>query len=562
MRVTIAGCCLIITAAVVTLFLPPPTGAAVVPEHQAITSWQGAATCLQCHENEAKQVFDSVHYQWLGEATEMVNGPDIQGKLDMGVNSYCINTTGNWNGCGACHVGYGARPEVQQSQAQLENIDCLICHQQEYKRVKVDGVFVPDTAQMTISMVAAAQTVHLPTRETCLQCHAKGGGGDNYKRGDMALSHSNTTDRDFDVHMAVTGGDLSCQSCHVTQEHRMAGRGSDLRTTDLNVEMSCATCHTDKDTPTGHEDQAIGRHVARVSCQTCHIPAYARNASDTVASDMTEVHRDWREPHPTTPSGPPIHPTVTMAGDLNPRYAWWNGTSSSYLLHDTVTVDPDTGMIPTSRPVGRINEAGAKLYPFKYKTATQPVATGRNQLIALDTSVYFATGDADAATRAGLVNMGYQPEEPYSWAHSDTMQLLSHEIAPSADALSCNACHENTGTMDLKGELGYQLKAPVEEVCLQCHGQKGDGYRTDLLWVHDKHVRSKRYDCSWCHDFSRPERGLKLAPIIAQLSDVVSTLKILAGQTLSSPPTIQDANGDGRIGLAEVIATLRDAAGL
>ncbi len=161
--------------------------------HLSIRSWNGTATCLKCHQTEGEEVFHSTHYQWLGTTPYMTNGPDIQGKLDMGVNSYCINTTGNWNGCGACHAGLGARPEAAITTSQLENIDCLICHQDEYKRKKVDGVFVPDTVAMTISMRLAAQTIHLPTRQGCLQCHAKGGGGDNFKRGDMTLATGKQT---------------------------------------------------------------------------------------------------------------------------------------------------------------------------------------------------------------------------------------------------------------------------------------------------------------------------------------------------------------------------------
>ena len=43
--------------------------------------------------------------------------------------------------------------------------------------------------------------------------------------------------------------------------------------------------------------------------------------------------------------------------------------------------------------------------------------------------------------------------------------------------------------------------------CTQCHGLKEQKPFTTL---HDKHVTSKRYDCSWCHEFSRPERGLRM----------------------------------------------------
>ena len=28
--------------------------------------------------------------------------------------------------------------------------------------------------------------------------------------------------------------------------------------------------------------------------------------------------------------------------------------------------------------------------------------------------------------------------------------------------------------------------------------------------LHNKHVKDKGYDCSWCHGFSRPERGLRM----------------------------------------------------
>lgn len=270
--------------------IPPPPND--WKNHSDIDEWKGADTCLSCHEEEAKQVFSSVHYQWLGQTPYMNNGPEVQGKLDVGVNSYCINITGNWNGCGACHVGLGTRPETTESTAQLRNIDCLVCHQDEYQRKKVDGKFVPDTDTMSISIVEAAKTVHLPTRAACLQCHAKGGGGDNYKRGDMAVAHANTKDSSFDVHMSTEGADLNCQNCHVTVNHLMAGKGTDLRPTDLDVQMSCTDCHEDKGSVNGHNTRTIGNHIARVACQTCHIGTYARNASDTAASEMTEIHRD------------------------------------------------------------------------------------------------------------------------------------------------------------------------------------------------------------------------------------------------------------------------------
>jgi len=55
------------------------------------------------------------------------HGQDQQGKIiqrDAGsnilagtsaMNAYCINTLGNFNGCGACHIGLGlSRPQYKQ----------------------------------------------------------------------------------------------------------------------------------------------------------------------------------------------------------------------------------------------------------------------------------------------------------------------------------------------------------------------------------------------------------------------------------------------------------------
>ena len=547
-------------AFVIFLVLTPygiisPAGAAV-PEHQAIAAWQGTATCLQCHEAEAQEVFGSTHYQWLGETPYMKDGPEIQGKLDIGVNSYCINITGNWNGCGACHVGLGDRPTPQVSDTQLENIDCLICHQENYQRVKVDGRFIPDLDNMPISMVEAARTVQKPTRAACLKCHAKGGGGDNYKRGDLTIAHGTTTDRNFDVHMASNGANLDCQACHATEKHLMAGRGSDLRPTDIDVEMSCTDCHEDKALISGHGQSPIGRHVSRVACQSCHISTYARNATDTPASEQTEVHRDWRLPH-TTSSGA-IHPTPTLAGDLIPQYAWWDGTSVSYLLYEDALIDQVTGAIPTSRPLGEVFSVSSKLYPFKYKTATQPLVQNYNQLIALDTSVYFSTGDADGAIRSGLENMNYSPDEPYEWVQTDTLQLITHEVTPASAALSCKDCHTNTNRMNLVGNLGYQLKDSRSVVCRQCHGPEDGEDEPEYLWIHDEHVRGEGYDCSWCHTFSRPERGLQVSPIMAKLGDLINTLRVLVGFPVAPSQSVQDINGDSHIGLEEAINILSD----
>lgn len=479
----------------------------------ATLTWKGPGTCLQCHTTKAKEVHASVHYQWKGASPAITNHTTTGGKNNGAMNAYCINITGNWNGCGSCHVGLGAMPTATATTAQLQNIDCLICHQEKYKRVKVNGIFQPDTAKMTITMDQAVQTLTRPTRAACLQCHAKGGGGDNFKRGDMALAHGSTTDRTFDVHMATTGANLSCTACHKTSAHKIAGRGTDLRPTDLATAVTCSTstCHATKTNVTsGHSSSDISMHVGRVACQTCHVKTYARNALDTAATEATEMNRDWTTPVWSTTLNR-YEPTITLANDQKPVYAFWSGKSWGYNVGDAAVIDPATGKYKISRPLGAITDAQpTKLYPFKYKTAMQPLATGLNKLVALDTSVYFSSGNYLSAVQQGMVNMGYNAGEPVKLVPTDEYQLITHEVMPKDNALTCNQCHTSTATQMKLPAMGYTLKAAATTVCTQCHEYESNPGFTK---VHAIHVKDKKVDCSLCHKFSRPERGLSTAII-------------------------------------------------
>jgi hypothetical protein len=497
-----------------TIGLSALPASAQVSAHRRL-QWKGSDMCLQCHAEEARDVHGSSHYQWEGLAPYNADGPALQGKKRSALNSYCVNILGNWGACGTCHVGLGLQPTATADTTQLKNIDCLMCHNDRYRRKKdpATGRFVPDLAAMQpLGITSLDQLVRMvqpiPTRSACLQCHAKAGGGDNNKRGDIALAHANTTDRNFDVHMATTGANLPCTGCHAVENHRIAGRGSDLRETDYDVTMTCSngTCHTSKATTSGHGNEWIGRHVQRVACQTCHIgAASARNAADTVTDESTEVHRDWTKPY-LTASGA-YHPEPQRANNIKPEYRFWNKYNDNYNLEEVAVVDPATGRYGTSRPFGAVTDTtpDTKLYPFKYKTAYQPFDTYRMSLVPLDTSKYFAGQGLEAAVVGGLANMGWQGD-PWAMVTTDTFQLLTHEIAPKANALRCNSCHGSTATQVNLKSLGYTLKASTSVVCTQCHGQKE---AIDWYKVHEKHVKDKQYDCSFCHGFTRPERNLR-----------------------------------------------------
>ncbi len=501
----------------VLMFVCGLTAAAFAGTHATLT-YTGPTMCLSCHADKATGMAAGVHYTWSGPYTQITNktAGTVGGKIDKAMNAYCINTLGNWNGCGSCHVGLGAKPGTVADAT--KNIDCLICHQPGYKRVRnaVTGLFEPDLAKMTITMDQAVQTVAKPTKSDCLQCHAKGGGGDALKRGDLALINGTTTDRNYDVHMATTGANLKCQQCHAFVNHsQMAGRGSDLRPKGTTTAVNCSTssCHSTKTSLTSsHSTYDTSHHVGRVACQACHIPVYGKKAADAVVDPLTgygnqatETYRTWQTPEWSVLNNR-WEPTVTRANNLKPVYAFFDGTSWVSDLNDVPVLDPATGAYKISRPNGGINTANTKLYPFKYKTSLAPRHIASGKLIALNTAVYFKTGDPVQAIQSGLVNMGYNAADAYDYVKTDEYQMLNHTVSPKTAALACTACHGPTATQLSLPKLGYVLKAAKSTVCSQCHEDKSySGWK----WVHDKHVTGERIDCSMCHKFSRAsERGL------------------------------------------------------
>lgn len=494
---------------------PPPDGGGPTPDpvpdpstpHAALTWANYPSNCLSCHPDEFGDAYQGVHYQWQGEAPENVNQSGVlQGKLTNAINSYCVSVGDNWQLCGKCHAGRGDVPVWTETPStdQLLNVDCLVCHNESYTAVRTrlaDGSLGPSTTDRAV-LDSYVRNISEPTRANCLTCHAYAGGGDAVKRGDLSWATANTTDRSYDVHMATTGADLVCQSCHEWSQHKVTGRGSDLRVTDNPGEVTCstATCHPDNNQ--AQHSSAVQSHVARVACQTCHIPAYGRNAADSVATEATEIDRNWLVTN--VAGAKPWHPGSTKANDVTPVYEWWNGTSDSMLLGDANLTPEADGTYATSRPVGSANETGAKLYPFKYKTATQPMRAANRMLVGIDTFDYMmGSGSPYTATRLGLAQMGFASGDTVEWVRTSTYQALNHSVPPSENALQCADCHDSTTRIDLKADLGYALKGAQSAVCTQCHGSKD---ALSFTKVHEKH---SRYDCSFCHTFSRPERGLR-----------------------------------------------------
>lgn len=321
-----------------------------------------------------------------------------------------------------CHVGLGAKPNPagMLTQADYDNIDCLLCHAPGYKRTVVkEGEKFRIAADPSIDVLKAARSVGRPTSEMCLRCHAFAGGGPNHK-------HGVTPTKESDVHAAKG---MQCVDCHVSRGHRIAG-GSDLKAQELVEEkVRCENCHA---SPHKGKDAAeLARHTARVACQTCHIPAIARDPKFPTA-----VARDWTRPVLNAKTGL-YAPTNQMAGNLLPEYAWWNGR---------MTVPPE--------PVGSIHDGKSKIHPWKRTdyTVIGDAATGKP--VFIKSGVYAVTGDPGAAAKKGAEDA----KQPYSGAWKgirETMVFsLNHQVAPKGEALQCGACHRPGGRIDFR-KLGY-----------------------------------------------------------------------------------------------------------
>lgn len=517
------------------LFLLGPvhaTSLEALEAHATITEYTGPETCVGCHEAEANAAHASVHYQQNGSTPYVTNIDGKAGKTEKAYNSYCgTPVTSPRSTCAGCHVSNGKYPTEVATTEQLNNVDCMMCHQENYARIAAppyelipatdaSGLprtlqlpledetgfsFIPNEAKMTISTLEAARTVHPTTRATCLRCHAGASGSNGGKRGDMSTI---TIDPPVssDVHMSSHGENMNCSECHNAGNHRVRGRGLDLRPSDTAERFTCAKCHTDTPHEGSSGDTAsINAHANRVACQTCHIPTFAKDIS-------TEMSRDWQQPHfsATACNGQGAWvPGEIRASNVTPAYKWFDGSSYVYAMGQVPTARDD-GMLAMGVPNGSVNSAMAKIYPMKEHTSTVAQHDASGTLIPHSTFSFFASGNFDKAVQDGMKTMGISGS--YTMKQVHTYQTINHGVEGGDSALQCGNCHTELSKtssipsrMNLVSDLGYELKGATEQVCTQCHKIKEPkGFEV----IHTKHVKDKKYDCSVCHNFTRPERGL------------------------------------------------------
>jgi hypothetical protein len=493
------------------------------PAHQSITSYDGPATCIACHEVEAQDMLNSLHMQWSGPTPNVTNSTGDDGKGVNGINTFCTYAPSSKGACYTCHVrADGNAPHPPE----VTDIDCLMCHNDTYQRkfvadpdpnnaetvmnilgqtktyvfglVDAEGNYTtePDYANMPAgtTMVDLARGVHLPTRKSCLRCHAKAGGGDWTKRGDLGANSAAPTVTQ-DVHMSpdAGGADLTCSACHASSGHKIGGRGIDLRQTEAPA-PKCADCHS----AAPHSNTTLNRHAAgQVACQVCHIRTFGKGGA-------TEMSRDWLNPvwNPAFCSGQGgfVGEEVKLA-NVKPEYTWFDGTSEVYSVGQTIQADA-RGIYPMASANGKAFDGKSKIVPIKRHFSVMPLHES-GQIVPPAIMWMFMTGDFDQAVQKGMEDQGMTGG--YQMVEVDAEMLITHGVEPKSMAPSCGECHDYTGEtpdgsrMVPFTELGYHTWPAKVKDCTLCHERKS------LSWqgIHQEHAKdgegSGIFSCASCH---------------------------------------------------------------
>ena len=378
----------------------PPRASNSTADHSKFEALKGpfasgpevTKACLTCHNKAGHQFQKSIHWTW--EYKNEKTGQTL-GKRNL-VNNFCTNARGNEGMCAMCHAGYNWT-NANFDFSKQENIDCLVCHEQTgtyYKTPPTKGnaaCSIMFEGLQPIDWTKVAQSVGRPERANCGTCHFNGGGGDGVKHGDLDTSLINPP-RELDVHMAGKGANFPCSQCHLSKQHIVAGSRYDINAKDTEgtgkpgLRRDVATCESCHGTAPHPKAELIGfklnGHVAKVACQTCHIPALARGGVATI------VDWDWREAGKTKDgagfseetyvqgNGEHRHTYRSIKGsftygetwpakgrELLPTYAWFDG-QMRYTTIDT-QFDPAKTPIAINSFQGSYSDPKSRIWPFK-----------------------------------------------------------------------------------------------------------------------------------------------------------------------------------------------------
>ena len=428
--------------------------------------------CLTCHTEASKQIHQTQHWTW-----EFLNPENQQrlGKRNV-INNFCTSVSSNYKACASCHIGYGMKDEKFDFSSE-ENVDCLVCHDSTGKYYKPGGLaghpiaqdmeFPPGSGKIVkgIDLQTIAQKVAKTRRQTCGTCHFNGGGGDGVKHGDLDTS-LDSPNKALDVHMDTKGNNFTCATCHKTEGHQVPGSryaptamdkdGAHMRgAVDGSNPATCQPCHGQ----TPHKEEAkLNDHTAKVACQTCHIPAFARGGQPT------KMSWDWSTAGKLDAKGKPLIITnddghITYNGikgdfvldeNVKPDYIWFNGGVNYTLIDDKIEKSDEPVYI--NKLLGSANDGKSMIWPvklFRGKQIYDPIEKSLvvTHLAGNDDTAYWTNLNWEKAVTAGMASV----DKPFSgktdFIETVSMWPITHMVAPKENALQCAECHSRNGRL-------------------------------------------------------------------------------------------------------------------
>ena len=394
------------------------------------SGYQVTAACIGCHPAAAGQIMASQHFTWSGSAPDLLAADLVTavtapvGKVNL-INNFCVGVPSNEKRCDQCHAGYGGDPDAAKPQKTAraylsadpvtgdssiplaQRVDCLVCHANPstgYAKAAKDW---GRPASAAVLATAAQSVRRTPDRTNCGVCHMYAGGGDNVKLMGSSLKNPTT---DLDVHM---GAGTVCADCHVDRlaaPHTFTGGG--VHVPGHGARAACTDCHaaTPHDGVVPSTGAALDSHVAKIACQTCHIPRFSRG-------QFAKVDWDWSTSgdNSSCAGGTPCNAGVVQTKVLDdgtpdpvngtavttydfikgnfvwkrnvvPAYRWSNGKSTHALVSDKAdigtlgTTPDDANRITLGEPVG--SPTDGKIMPFKLMRGRQAVyVDGANSFV-------------------------------------------------------------------------------------------------------------------------------------------------------------------------------------
>jgi octaheme c-type cytochrome (tetrathionate reductase family) len=411
-------------------------------QREFFTPQEVTETCISCHTERHLEVMESSHWNWERVAYVEDKGVKALGKRNV-LNNFCIGAQSNEKACAKCHIGYGMDGNTFDFN-NARNVDCMVCHDNSEAYIK--GSAMAGYPDRNVNLTHVAQSVGLPMNGNCGSCHFYGGGGNNVKHGDLEEATLTAT-RDIDVHMAINGLDMQCIDCHTAENHKMLGRLYSVSSENTR-RATCEQCHTS----TPHLKEMLNRHTARLACQTCHIPEYAKVNATKMAWKWSEAGKMDRDKPFHLEDSLGNHTYLSEKGEfvweqnVRPDYVWFNGNAKHYFLGDTI----DTNNLPLkiNELIGSHDDRNAKIYPVKIHVGDQVYDKEYNYLIQprlfgqhKGDSAYWVDYDWKLASAAGMKSVGLPFSGEYGFVKTEMYLPLNHMVATKDKSLSCSECH-------------------------------------------------------------------------------------------------------------------------